>query len=100
MSDPQAMGSRLERAGRTTRRGALGALGAAAAGFALFGPRGAPEKIDGRVVLDYWEKWTGHEGEAMRRIVDRFNASQSRVFVRYFAMGGIGQKAMIAIAGG
>ncbi len=36
----------------------------------------------------------------MRRIVERFNASQSRILVRYFAMAGIGQKAMIAIAGG
>jgi ABC-type glycerol-3-phosphate transport system substrate-binding protein len=90
----------LGRAGAVTRRAALGVLGAAAAGFAAFGPRGAAETINGRVVLDYWEKWTGHEGEAMRRIVDRFNASQDRVFVRYFAMAGIGQKAMIAIAGG
>lgn len=95
-----AQSTRIRKALSITRRAALGALGTAAAGFALFGPRGAPEKIDGRVVLDYWEKWTGHEGEAMRRIVDRFNASQSRVFVRYFSMGGIGQKAMIAIAGG
>jgi ABC-type glycerol-3-phosphate transport system substrate-binding protein len=91
--------SPLQRAGRVTRRAALGVLGAAAVGYAAFGPRGAPDRIDGRVVLDYWEKWTGREGEAMRRIVDRFNASQSRVFVRYFAMAGIGQKAMIAIAG-
>lgn len=99
MSQPRSREA-IERAAALTRRAALGTLGAAALGFAAFGPRGAPDKIDGRIVLDYWEKWTGHEGEAMRRIVDRFNQSQSRLFVRYFSMAGIGQKAMIAIAGG
>lgn len=83
-----------------TRRAALGVLGAAGLGFALFGPRGEKARTDGRVVLDYWEKWTGHEGEAMHRVVRDFNASQSRVHVRYFSMSGIDQKAMIAIAGG
>ncbi len=83
-----------------SRRAALGVLGAAGLGFALFGPRPARERADGRIVLDYWEKWTGHEGEAMRRVVGEFNRSQDRLWVRYFAMGGIDQKAMIAIAGG
>ncbi len=83
-----------------TRRVAIGAMAAAGAGFALFGRRATEEAPAGRVVLDYWEKWTGHEGETMRGIVDEFNASQNRIFVRYFAMAGIDQKALIAIAGG
>jgi len=83
-----------------TRRAAIGALAAAGAGFALLGPRRTDARAKGRIVLDYWEKWTGHEGEAMRRVVDRYNESQSRVFVRYFAMAGVDQKALIAIAGG
>lgn len=83
-----------------TRRAALVSLAASAAGYALLGPRPKKRRDDGRIVLDYWEKWTGHEGEAMRRVVDEFNTSQDRLWVRYFAMSGIDQKAMIAIAGG
>lgn len=82
------------------RRTALGALGASALGFLVFGPRPRRERADGRLVLDYWEKWTGHEAKAMQAIVDAYNASQSRVFVRYFTMSAIDQKALIAIAGG
>lgn len=92
--------SLLTTTARYSRRAVVGTLAGAALGFALFGPRPRRRTEDGRVVLDYWEKWTGHEGEAMRRIVDRFNASQDRLVVRYFAMAGIGQKALIAIAGG
>ncbi len=51
-------------------------------------------------MLDYWEKWTGHEGEAMLEIVERFNRAQDRITVRYFATASIEQKAMVAIAGG
>jgi multiple sugar transport system substrate-binding protein len=36
----------------------------------------------------------------MQRVVDRFNESQERLFVRYLVTGTIHQKAMIAIAGG
>lgn len=82
------------------RRAALGTMGAATLGFVAFGPRPKRERSSGRIVLDYWEKWTGHEGDAMRRIVDDFNASQSRIEVRYFTMSAIDQKALIAISGG
>jgi len=82
-----------------TRRAALGTLGAAALGYALLGPRPSRERTDGRLVLDYWEKWTQNEADAMRTIVDRFNRSQSRLFVRYFSVGTIDQKSLIAIAG-
>lgn len=84
-----------------SRRAALGLLGASAAAFVAFGPRGrSADQGHGRLVLDYWEKWTGHEGQAMQEVVDAFNASQNRIFVRYFVTGNIGQKALIAIAGG
>jgi hypothetical protein len=50
----------------------------------VVGPLGcgrAPPKqtADGRVVLQYWEKWTGFEGDAIRAVVDDFNASQDRI---------------------
>ncbi len=83
-----------------TRRAALGTIAAAGAGFALFGPRAGKERTDGRLVLDYWEKWTGQEGRAMQKVVGDFNASQDRLFVRYFATAGIDEKAQISIAGG
>lgn len=83
-----------------SRRVALGAFGASAVAYAVFGPRGIKDTPPGRVVLDYWEKWTGQEGQAMQRVVDDFNASQDRIFVRYFSLSTIDQKAMVAISGG
>ncbi len=82
-----------------SRRATLGVIAASAAGFALFGPRPRADVPKDRIVLDYWEKWTGAEGLAMQRLVDRFNASQSDIFVRYLSIGSIDQKAMIAVAG-
>lgn len=82
-----------------SRRATLGVIAASAAGFALFGPRPRSGIPRDRIVLDYWEKWTGAEGQAMQRLVDRFNASQSEIFVRYLSIGSIDQKAMIAVAG-
>ncbi|MBS0191668.1 MAG: ABC transporter substrate-binding protein [Phycisphaerales bacterium] len=86
--------------GQMTRRTALGALVAGGIGFAAFGPRGAKESADGRIVLDYWEKWTGHEARAMMKLVDAFNSSQKRIRVRYLTTAGIDQKALISIAAG
>lgn len=84
-----------------TRRAAVGGLAAAGLGFALFGPRGAKEAAGrGKIVLDYWEKWTRHEGDAMVKVVEAFNASQDRIHVRYLVTSDIGQKSMIAIASG
>ncbi|MEM8757657.1 MAG: extracellular solute-binding protein [Planctomycetota bacterium] len=90
----------MSRAGRLTRRAAIAGLGAGAAGLLLFGPRPRGDVPPGRTVVDYWEKWTGAEGVAMRRLVDEFNAVQDRIHVRYLTIGAIDQKAMIAIAGG
>lgn len=82
------------------RRAALGLFAAAGVGFALFGPRGKREAAGGRIVLDYWEKWTGKiEGGSMQKIVDDFNRSQDRILVRYLSMAGIDEKTQIAIAG-
>jgi multiple sugar transport system substrate-binding protein len=86
--------------GTLTRRAAIGAMALGAVGFAALGPRGSRERRDGRLVLDYWEKWTQHEGDAMQRVVDEFNKTQSRISVRYLVTSGMDQKALIAVAGG
>lgn len=94
------MSDRSATTGQIARRTALGLLASAGAGFAVFGPRGARENAGGRIVLDYWEKWTGHEGRAMQRVVEDFNNSQNRILVRYLVTSGIDQKTLIAVAGG
>ena len=58
------------------------------------------EMKDGKIVVHYWEKWTGFEGEAMQEIVDDFNASQDRIFVKILTISDIAQKMMLATAGG
>ena len=81
-----------------TRRAALGAFGAAAAGYAFMGGTRRNDIPTGRIVLDYWEKWTGHEAAAMQTVVDAFNASQDRWWVNYLSVSGLDRKAKIAIA--
>jgi ABC-type glycerol-3-phosphate transport system substrate-binding protein len=90
------------RAGRMTRRAALSTLAAGGLGFALW-PRRPRSRVDvpaGRTVLTYWEKWTGAEGEAVQRVVDMFNESQSRLWVQRVPVSDIMTKAMVAIGGG
>lgn len=53
-----------------------------------------------RVTVVYWEKWTGSEGEEMRKVVDAFNASQDRIFVKYLSISGVDGKTRLATAGG
>ncbi|MEE2719354.1 MAG: extracellular solute-binding protein [Planctomycetota bacterium] len=72
----------------------------AAVGYALLGPRPATGGPGDRVVLNYWEKWTGTEADAMQRVVDAFNASQDRIHVNCLTMSSIDEKAMLSIAGG
>lgn len=55
---------------------------------------------DGRVIVDYWEMWTGFEGEAMQAIVDDFNASQQKILVRKLTVSNLEQKLMLAAVGG
>lgn len=57
-------------------------------------------RISGRLVLEYWEKWTGFEREAMEKVVEDFNQSQNRIFVRYLSVSRVDQKMMLATAGG
>jgi multiple sugar transport system substrate-binding protein len=95
----------LERAKTITRRTAIGALAATSAAYALkpYTPRSRrsiPADQHGRTVLTYWEKWTGREGAAIQSVVDRFNQSQTRIWVHRVPVGDITSKAMVAIGGG
>jgi ABC-type glycerol-3-phosphate transport system substrate-binding protein len=76
----------------------------AAAALLLAGGCGGPARDeyapDGRLIVDYWEKWTGFEAEAMQAVVDDYNASQRRVFVRKLTVSQIDRKLMLACAGG
>lgn len=94
--------SSLDKAIGLTRRSALLALAGGAVGFAAwpYRPRGSRSIPRGRVVLTYWEKWTGRERAAMQRIVDWFNESQDRIWVRQVSVSDIVPKAMVAISGG
>ncbi|MGQ9730299.1 MAG: ABC transporter substrate-binding protein [Candidatus Zipacnadales bacterium] len=58
------------------------------------------QRPKGRVVVTYWEKWTGFEGEAMRKTVQAFNESQERIEVRLFTTSQIDRKMLMATAGG
>jgi ABC-type glycerol-3-phosphate transport system substrate-binding protein len=83
-----------------TRRAALAALGAAGAGAVLWPSRSRARAPRGRVEVRYWEKWTGREGAAVQAIVNRYNASQDRAWVRLVPVSEIASKAMVAIGGG
>ena len=78
-------------------------LGLPAAGLLAFGPRGRHDIPPGRTIVRYWEKWTGVEGQAMQRIVDRFNQTEGvrhGIWVDYNALGDVDKRMLIAAAGG
>ncbi len=54
----------------------------------------------GRLVVTYWEKWTGFEGQAMQDVVDAFNASQDRIWVEKITTSRLDRKLLASIAGG
>lgn len=76
-------------------------LGAAA--LLAFGPRQDESLPRDRVVVDYWEKWTGNEEAQMRVIVNDFNntvGAEKGIYVRYVSSAVINQKTLVATAGG
>jgi len=54
----------------------------------------------GPVRITYWEKWTGFEGEAMRKVVNDFNKSQNRIFVQLLTVSNVQNKTMLATSAG
>jgi ABC-type glycerol-3-phosphate transport system substrate-binding protein len=56
----------------------------------------APKRIE----LEYWEKWTRFEGEAMAAVVKAFNESQDRIHVTYTMVSDVSLRTLLATAGG
>lgn len=78
-------------------------LGLPAGWLLAFGPRGRADIPPDRVVVRYWEKWTGIEQLAVERLVDRFNATvgaERGIWVDYNAVSNVDQRMLIATAGG
>jgi multiple sugar transport system substrate-binding protein len=74
-----------------------------AVGLLAFGPRADEQLPKGRVIVDYWEKWTGAEEQQMRSIVDELNntvGAQKGIYVRYVSTAAINQKTLVATAAG
>jgi multiple sugar transport system substrate-binding protein len=74
-----------------------------AVGLLAFGPRGIDHPPRNKVIVDYWEKWTGSEGNALNEIVDDFNKSvgaQKGIFVRCVTTSSVEQKTLVATAAG
>jgi len=75
-------------------------LGMAVSLAGFQGCHSSPNEDQDKTVIDYWEKWAGFEGEAMREIVHDFNVWQDRIFVNYLTVSKIDRKLMLATAGG
>jgi ABC-type glycerol-3-phosphate transport system substrate-binding protein len=85
------------------KRSIIGLLLIGIAIVLIFGPRSHTPDVQGRVVVQYWEKWTGNEAEQMQQIVDGFNNSVGRekgIYVQYLSMSNITQKTLVATAAG
>src|ERR1019366_3836908 len=63
--------------------------------------RHADEGGDGaRVVVNYWEKWSGFEADSMQAVVDDFNRSQDRIEVRFLSVSEVDTKLLLAASSG
>ncbi len=55
---------------------------------------------EGRVLLTYWDRSSGHEFEARRALIEEFNQIQGRIYVRTLPIGFNTEKLLTSIAGG
>ena len=68
-----------------------------------FGPHADVAPVKDRIIIDYWEKWTGAEADQMLQIVDWFNQTVGKekgIYVRYLSMSSVNQKTLVATAAG
>ena len=54
----------------------------------------------GRTLITYWDRHTGHEAAARKELIDEFNRSQDKIYVRTVIIGSRIEKLLTAIAGG
>ncbi len=90
-------------AGRFVRRSVAALLIVAGLLLLVFGPRDVEDLPADRVVIDYWEKWSGAEGQTMQVIVDEFNrtvGAEKGIYVRFLSLAVVDQKTRIATAAG
>jgi ABC-type glycerol-3-phosphate transport system substrate-binding protein len=69
----------------------------------IFGPRPPAEPAKQCVHIQYWEKWTGLEGQQMKEIVDEFNQTVGKdknIWVDFVSMSQIDRKTLISTAAG
>ena len=81
----------------------MGLLIASGLALVAFGPRPDANLPKDRVVISYWEKWTGREAEQMKAIVDDFNRSVGRekgIFVQYLSITQVDRKTLTSTAAG
>ncbi len=57
-------------------------------------------QVHNRVVVSYWENWTGFEGSAMTHVVNEFNISQHKIYINTVQVSDLDVKALISVAGG
>lgn len=68
-----------------------------------FGPRPNEALPKDRVVIEYWEKWSGPEGERMRQLVGEFNDTIGKdkgIYVRFLSISNVDRKTLLATAAG
>jgi len=61
-----------------------------------------PEDHGNVVHVTYWEKWTAFERDAMKAVVDKYNATEGakkHIFVDFMPVSGIEDKTIVAISG-
>lgn len=78
-------------------------LGLPALGLVLIGPRQRGDVPAGRVLIRYWEKWTGVEARAMQHVVEQFNrtiGAEKGIWVEYCAISNVDQRLLVSTAGG
>jgi multiple sugar transport system substrate-binding protein len=61
------------------------------------------EDAKDRVIVHYWEKWTGTEADQMKQIVSQFNTTvgtEKGIYVEYMSMTNVDRKTLVATASG
>ncbi|MFT3788335.1 MAG: extracellular solute-binding protein [Tepidisphaeraceae bacterium] len=69
----------------------------------LFGPSSDSNLPKDRVIVDYWEKWTGDEASQLQEIVAEFNntiGKEKGIYVNCVSTSNITQKTLISTAAG